>query len=93
MFYLRGLLVSVSAFVLLYVLVSACVCLAWPRIHSRSRHLAPRVAANVLYALRLSPVAVSSLVVLVFCVPSFLWFEPHASGEAPHPSAPSVRAG
>jgi beta-lactamase regulating signal transducer with metallopeptidase domain len=82
MFYLRGLLVSLSVFVLLYGVTSAFVCATWPRVQSASRRLSPRSAANVLYALRLSPVVVSVLVVLGLCVPSFLRLEPHATGEA-----------
>src|SRR4051794_38585408 len=81
MFYLRGLLVCLSVFVVLYVVTSVFVSVMWPRVQRRSRRLSPRWAANVLYALRISPLVLSVAVVLGLCVPSFLRFEPHATGE------------
>src|SRR5512133_3154267 len=82
MFYLRGLLVSLSVFVVLYVVISGLVCALWPRVQRRTQKLAPRWAAHALYALRIGPLMLSVAVVLGLCVPSFLRFEPHATSEA-----------
>ena len=81
MFYLRGLLLSLSAFVLLYGVSSVFVCATWRQVQRRSRPLSPRSAANLLYALRVSPLVLAVFLVIGLCVPSFLWFEPHTTGE------------
>jgi beta-lactamase regulating signal transducer with metallopeptidase domain len=82
MYFLRGLFVSLSVFVLLYVLGSVVVGCVWRQVQCRTQRLAPASAANVLYALRSSPLGVALLIVLGFTVPSFLRFEPSATGEA-----------
>ena len=82
MYYLRGLFVSLSVLVLLYAIVSLLVGCAWRRLLPPAQHLAPSRAANAMYALRTSPLWLSVAVVLGFSVPSFLCYEPRASGEA-----------
>src|ERR1051325_2649932 len=82
MFYLRGLLVALSEFVLLYVVCSVLVCCFWRQVQRWSRGLTAHSAANLLYALRVSPLAVPFSVVMGLSVPSFLRFEPHASSES-----------
>ena len=44
-------------------------------------HLKPNSAARLLFALRMSPLLLTLVAVLVFCVPSYLWLEPEATGE------------
>ena len=38
-------------------------------------------AARFLFVLRMSPAVLALLAVLVFCIPSYLWLEPEATGE------------
>lgn len=46
-----------------------------------AEHLKPRAAARLLFTLRISPWMLTLLAVLAFCVPSYLWLEPEATGE------------
>ena len=41
----------------------------------------PRMSSRLLFGLRMAPVAVTLLLVLGFCVPSYVWLEPKVSGE------------
>ena len=41
----------------------------------------PRLAAGLLFALRLLPVALASVLVLGLCLPSYLWLEPKTAAE------------
>src|SRR5271166_3633406 len=41
----------------------------------------PSSAARLLFALRITPMALTVFAVLAFCVPSYLWLEPEAAGE------------
>jgi Zn-dependent protease with chaperone function len=46
-----------------------------------AEHLKPSSAARLLFALRMSPLVFSLFAVLAFCIPSYLWLEPEATGE------------
>lgn len=46
-----------------------------------AEHLKPRSAARLLFLLRTSPWILTLLAVLGFCIPSYLWLEPEATGE------------
>ena len=46
-----------------------------------AEHLKPSSAARFLFGLRMLPVVLALLAVLAFCIPSYLWLEPEASGE------------
>ena len=46
-----------------------------------AQHVKPRSAARLLFAIRVSPLVLTLLAVLGFCIPSYLWLEPEASGE------------
>jgi len=46
-----------------------------------AEHMKPRSAAGLLFTLRLAPLALALVAVLAFCVPSYLWLEPEATGE------------
>ena len=46
-----------------------------------AEHLKPRSAARLLFAIRVSPLVLTLLAVLGFCIPSYLWLEPEATGE------------
>lgn len=77
MFYLRGLMVSFSAFVLLYLLLSILVVLLW-RVSVRARRWR---SANTLFVLRTAPLTIAVVSMLGIIIPSFLWFEPRDVGE------------
>lgn len=80
MFFLRGIAVSLAVFFLAYCLLSLLVAGGWQAIR-RFRSLSARSLANLLFTLRIFPLAASSVVTLLFVVPSFLWLEPSATDE------------
>ena len=46
-----------------------------------AEHMKPQSAARLLFVLRIFPLALTLLAVLAFCIPSYLWLEPEATGE------------
>jgi hypothetical protein len=44
-------------------------------------HMKPSSAARFLFGVRMAPLVLTVFAVLAFCVPSYLWLEPQASGE------------
>lgn len=46
-----------------------------------AEHLKPSSAARFLFVLRMSPLVLTLFAVLAFCIPSYLWLEPEATGE------------
>jgi hypothetical protein len=46
-----------------------------------AEHMKPSSAARFLFALRMTPSVLTLFAVLGFCIPSYLWLEPQASGE------------
>ena len=46
-----------------------------------AEHMKPRAAARLLFAIRVSPLVLTLLAVLGFCIPSYLWLEPEAAAE------------
>jgi hypothetical protein len=46
-----------------------------------AERMKPSAAARLLFGLRIFPATLALLAVLVFCIPSYLWLEPEASGE------------
>jgi beta-lactamase regulating signal transducer with metallopeptidase domain len=46
-----------------------------------AERLRPSSAARLLFAVRMLPLGLTLLAVLAFCIPSYLWLEPEASGE------------
>lgn len=81
MFAARGIAVSFSIFVTLYCVLSLAVWCGWRQVWlGGERHSAKR-CADLLFALRLIPLAVACGVTLVFAVPSFLLLEPRSVDE------------
>jgi Zn-dependent protease with chaperone function len=80
MFFLRGIAVSLAVFFLVYCLVSLLVAGGWRSV-TRFRSLSARGLANLLFTLRIFPLAAAAVVTLVFVVPSFLWLEPSSTEE------------
>ena len=81
MFAARGLAVSLSVFVMVYCVLSLAVCLAWRTAHSRIERLPVRRVADLLFALRMFPLATATVITAAFTVPSFLLLEPRAIEE------------
>ena len=76
MFALRGIAVSFSVFVLVYCALSLAVSFAWHSIWLQiQRHPARRIA-DLLFTLRLLPLASAAVITAVFTVPSFVLLEP-----------------
>jgi Zn-dependent protease with chaperone function len=82
MFAARGIGVSLAVFVLLYVFLSLLVSRGWKLIRHMLRPRSARRAADLLFALRILPLALSSLVTVAFTLPSFLLLEPRSTNEA-----------
>jgi Zn-dependent protease with chaperone function len=82
MFAARCIGVSLAVFVLLYVLLSVAVGRGWKLIQGIVQPRTARGAADLLFVLRVLPLALSSVVTLAFTLPSFLLLEPRATDEA-----------
>src|SRR5579863_8214061 len=82
MFAARCAGVSLAVFVLVYVLLSVAVARGWKLIRRTLRPSSARGAADLLFALRILPLVLSSVVTLAFTVPSFLLLEPRSTNEA-----------
>jgi Zn-dependent protease with chaperone function len=81
MFVLRCLGVSLSFFLLLYVVLSVGVIRGWRTLKRASGKLSARTLSNLLFVLRTLPFAVALLVTLIFVIPSFLLLEPRVVTE------------
>jgi Zn-dependent protease with chaperone function len=78
---LRLLFLSLSSFFLVQTILAIAVNFASPRLIQMAERMKPRTAAWLLFGWRLFPFAFAAFLVLSFCVPSYLWFEPRASRE------------
>jgi Zn-dependent protease with chaperone function len=81
MFVGRGIVVSLSVFVMVYCALSLAVVCAWRRIGLCLPEQSARRAAGVLFALRMLPLVAATLITAAFTVPSFLLLEPRAIDE------------
>jgi Zn-dependent protease with chaperone function len=82
MFTARCVGVSLAVFVLLYVFFSVLITRGWKLIRRMFRPQSARSSADLLFALRMLPLALSSVVTLAFTLPSFLLLEPRSTNEA-----------
>jgi Zn-dependent protease with chaperone function len=73
-FDVRGLLVSLGFFGVLYCLLSVLVVCVW-RSTNLFRRMSARTFAHLLFGLRIFPLVSSALVTLTFALPAFLLFE------------------
>ena len=81
MFVARGLAVSFSFFFIIYCLLSLVVALAWRRALTASHgHPTGRIA-DLLFVLRMFPLASAAFVTVAFALPSFLLLEPRKINE------------
>jgi Zn-dependent protease with chaperone function len=81
MFAARGIAVSFSGFLIVYLGLSLVVLGAWRKIWVHTRKLPSRRVANLLFALRMFPLAAAVLTTVAFTIPSFLLLEPRAIDE------------
>jgi Zn-dependent protease with chaperone function len=82
MFAARCVGVSLAVFVLLYVSLSLAVSRGWNLIRRWFQPRSARSSADLLFILRVLPLALSSVVTLGFTLPSFLLLEPRSTNEA-----------
>ena len=82
MFAVRGIAVSFSIFVMIYSALSGAAWGVWKRVWLTSQQYSARRCADLLFALRLTPLVVATGVTLVLAVPSFLLLEPRAVDES-----------
>jgi beta-lactamase regulating signal transducer with metallopeptidase domain len=81
MFELRGIAISLSAFVLVYGAMSLAVTFWWRRFWRMSQKYPVRQVADLLFSLRILPLVAAVVMTLVFTVPSFLLLEPRTIDE------------
>ena len=81
MFAARGIAVSFSMFFLLYSGLSVVVATLWARVWLHSERYPAWQCADLLFAIRILPLAISLAVTFTFTVPSFMLLEPHAIRE------------
>ena len=77
MYFIRGGVIALGVFFLVYVALSLLVSLGWRTLHRDRR----RVSAATAYGFRILPLVAALVVVSVFTVPSFLRFEPRWDDE------------
>jgi hypothetical protein len=82
MFAARCIGVSLAVFVLLYVSLSLAVSRGWKVMWRVLRPRSARASADLLFVLRILPLALSCIVTLAFTLPSFLLLEPRSTDEA-----------
>jgi Zn-dependent protease with chaperone function len=81
MFAARGLAISFSVFFLVYSALSIAVCCLWRRVWFYLQQYPSRRRADLMFALRLLPLAASMAVTLALAVPSFVLLEPRSIDE------------
>jgi hypothetical protein len=74
-------LLCLGSFFLVHFVLGLCARFAAPALLGRVKQLRARHAADVLLALRLGPTAITILLVVALCAPSYLRFEPLATEE------------
>ncbi|HXP63054.1 MAG TPA: M56 family metallopeptidase [Dongiaceae bacterium] len=77
MYFIRGGVIAMSVFVLVYVALSLLVGAGWRALHRDRR----RVSSATAYGFRILPLVAAIVVVALFTVPSFLRFEPRWDDE------------
>jgi beta-lactamase regulating signal transducer with metallopeptidase domain len=81
MFAVRGFAISLSVFVIVYCLLSLAVACGSRRAWVRAQRLSARRAADMLFAVRMSPLIMAASITATLIVPSFLLLEPRAIDE------------
>ena len=78
---MRLLCLCGASFFLIHMALSTAARLSAGTAVRVAEHMKPRSAARFLFVLRLAPLALTLIAVLAFCIPSYLWLEPEATGE------------
>lgn len=81
MFLARGIFVSCSLAVIAYAMASVMVSAIWKPVWRQARRHSAKNCADLLFALRITPLLVSIGLTFAFTVPSFVLFEPRAAIE------------
>lgn len=81
MFAARGIAVAFSVFVIVYCFLSLLVTFTWRGVRRYSLRLTAPRAADLLFAVRMFPLAAATLITAALTVPSFLLFEPRTVDE------------
>src|SRR3984893_9754822 len=81
MFAARGIAVSFSMFFLLYSGLSVVVATLWAKVWLHRERWPAWQCADLVFAVRMLPLAISLAVTFTFTVPSFMLLEPHAIRE------------
>jgi beta-lactamase regulating signal transducer with metallopeptidase domain len=78
---LRLLCLCCASFFMIHVTLAVATRLSAGTAMRMAERLKPSCAARLLFAVRMLPFTLTLLAVLAFCIPSYLWLEPEASGE------------
>lgn len=78
---LRLLCLCFATFFIVHAASAILVWIGAPAAFRVAQHSKPGFAAKFLFLFRMFPFALTLFVVLGFCIPSYLWLEPLASGE------------
>ena len=73
---------ALACFILIYFACALTIALLAPLAIRSARKRSPSRAARLCLMLRLLPMGLATAATLVFCVPSYLWFEPERFDEA-----------
>lgn len=80
-YFLRLLCLCFATFFIVHAASAILVWIGAPAALRVAQHSKPGFAARLLFLFRMFPSALTLLIVLGFCIPSYLWLEPWTSGE------------
>jgi hypothetical protein len=78
---MRLLCLCCASFFMIHLALALAVRLSSGSAVRLAEHMKPSSAARFLFGLRMAPLAITLFAVLAFCIPSYLWLEPEATGE------------
>jgi BlaR1 peptidase M56 len=78
---LRLLCLCCASFFMIHLALAVATRLSAGTALRMAERLKPSSAARLLFAVRMLPLTLTLLAVLAFCIPSYLWLEPEATGE------------
>jgi hypothetical protein len=80
-YYLRLLCLCFATFFVVHALIWLLVRSLAGAAVKLAEDMRPRLASQLLFALRMAPSALTLFIVAGFCIPSYIWLEPDISGE------------
>ena len=78
---LRLLCLCCASFFMIHLALAVATRLSAGTVMCMAERLKPSSAARLLFAVRMLPFTLTLFAVLAFCIPSYLWLEPEATGE------------